>query len=779
MVRVLERLPIAGAAAFLFAVVLFSAPGSAANTWSAHRPRELPQTMFQSLALGTDGALWASALRGSTLVSTEPVFSLLRSADGGATWSELWREERALGMVTGKICALDAQHAWVVPRDYEPRLILTHDGGTHWEEVAVLSGLAQRLDDLCFVDAQHGWLAATVGGGPAVLLTADGGRNWTPALADGLPGAGNAARVLFLDAEHGRLAVQTSDSCSVFASADGGLTWRLEATLTRGDASEFQDLFQQGNGAWAVTLRPDMPPVVTVHRRNALGAWQPASSLPSVGCQEIVFRDELSGVMLGYVPYTSVALWLTTQDGGTSWEQSLFPNPGAYQNDIVLHPSGALTVVGSRGLVMRRSAAETPWEIMRWSDVLLWLGFPDDENGWAVGGGGQILRTEDRGRSWHLESWEGRYPWSVGGAAFPAADLGLAAIYDASGGQWRLIATDGAGGWTTRADLDFLDPSESTVLTLAFPTPNLGFLGEIYTGPPQPSRAPSQLWRTADGGETWALCLHDSTFGGARCVSFPDPAHGWVLAGEGVYRTADGGATWESVTVGLPGSVVMPRLLDFLDQQQGWLLRHQCYPEPAELLHTADGGDTWELRALLPSPIDRFTALRFVDSYRGWLARKPSPVLRTEDGGWTWQPDGAAEDSLFVENLLIHPSGNGWAVGQDDILVRQASTTWAPGPAPPPPRARIAAFAEPNPFTGATRLSLETDTLLPQTRLELFDARGRRIRVWQAGDLPAGATRQVWDGTDGAGRPAAAGVYYWRAISSTGESAALKIVRLR
>lgn len=767
------------AALLLLAAAAFLVPAPAAAVWVAQRPGELPQTWFKSLALGADGAFWASALRGSTQISTEPVFCLLRSTDGGATWSELWGEARALGVYTGKIFALDAQHAWAVPQDDVPRLVLTHDGGERWQEITVSAGLVQRIDDLCFVDALRGWLAVTISGAPAVLLTADGGSTWLPPLMANLPASGRAVRLVFPDAAHGRLAVDTPDSSSVFTTSDGGQTWQLEATLVRGNVGVFQDLYQREGSAWAVTYSPAQEGAATVHRRLADGVWEPVCTLPNVGCQEIVFRDSLRGAMLGYRPYKALALWLTTWDGGASWEQAFFPNPGAYQDDLALAPAGEMVVVGGGGLVMRQPAEDTAWDIVRWSDRLIWIGFPDDDHGWAIGGGGQILRAEDRGRAWRLETWLGRYPLAVGGAAFPAADLGLAAAIDGVAGQWRLLATDGSGQWTTRADLTFLDPGYSWAMALAFPTPELGFLGEYYAGPPQQHRAPSQLWRTTDGGLTWALCLRDTTYGGARAVRFADPEHGWALAGDlGVYRTSDSGQTWQKLTFGAVGSALMPRLLDFVDAQEGWVLRHQ-HPEPAELLHTADGGGTWELRALLPSALDRFTALDFVDSGRGWLAQTPGPVLRTEDGGWTWQADGAATDSLFVENLLIHPSGNGWAVGQDDLLVRQASATAVPWPPAAAPGAPLVASAEPNPFTGATTLRLETRVPLPRARLELFDARGRRVRVWEAGDLAPGATSLVWDGTDAAGRPVAAGVYYLRAVSPAGAGAVLRTVRLR
>lgn len=46
--------------------------------------------------------------------------------------------------------------------------------------------------------------------------------------------------------------------------------------------------------------------------------------------------------------------------------------------------------------------------------------------------------------------------------------------------------------------------------------------------------------------------------------------------------------------------------------------------------------------------------------------------------------------------------------------------------------------------------------------LVVYDALGRRVRVFLDGKLEAGAQRVRWDGRDGAGRPLPSGVYFLR-----------------
>ena len=67
----------------------------------------------------------------------------------------------------------------------------------------------------------------------------------------------------------------------------------------------------------------------------------------------------------------------------------------------------------------------------------------------------------------------------------------------------------------------------------------------------------------------------------------------------------------------------------------------------------------------------------------------------------------------------------------------------------------------PNPFLRSTTLRFD----LPQsgaTRLAVFDAQSRLVRVLVDDERAAGATSVVWDGTDAAGRRVAPGVYYYQ-----------------
>lgn len=83
----------------------------------------------------------------------------------------------------------------------------------------------------------------------------------------------------------------------------------------------------------------------------------------------------------------------------------------------------------------------------------------------------------------------------------------------------------------------------------------------------------------------------------------------------------------------------------------------------------------------------------------------------------------------------------------------------------------------PNPFNPRTSFAfaLPSDGL---TRLELFDARGRRVRTVLEAELLAGEYTRDWDGTDDSGRAVASGVYFSRLTHPSGtQSSKLTLIR--
>ena len=201
-----------------------------------------------------------------------------------------------------------------------------------------------------------------------------------------------------------------------------------------------------------------------------------------------------------------------------------------------------------------------------------------------------------------------------------------------------------------------------------------------------------------------------------------------------------------------------------------------------------------------------------LDALAPRLAIEPLPDFTTVRGGqtlvfrWTCEETNASTvDSLHVarvlidgataDSLIFSPSAAGsvweWTapelissqcylqVESEDLFGNSAvalsgrftvltSTTGVP-PSPAPAAALLP--PRPNPFNPSTRIAF-TLSSPGDVRLELFDARGRRVRLLDAGSRAAGEHAVSWNGTDDAGRRLAAGAYLVR-LAWRGEGAAL------
>ena len=83
----------------------------------------------------------------------------------------------------------------------------------------------------------------------------------------------------------------------------------------------------------------------------------------------------------------------------------------------------------------------------------------------------------------------------------------------------------------------------------------------------------------------------------------------------------------------------------------------------------------------------------------------------------------------------------------------------------------------PNPFNPRTRIRFVLGSAGP-VRVDVFDARGRRVRTLVAGTRAAGRHEVTWDGRDARGRVVASGVYFCR-LRTRGVDVARKMMLLK
>ena len=171
-----------------------------------------------------------------------------------------------------------------------------------------------------------------------------------------------------------------------------------------------------------------------------------------------------------------------------------------------------------------------------------------------------------------------------------------------------------------------------------------------------------KVYHSADGGETWTLQWDNpGTF--VRCLAFVDENIGFVgNVGTGyfpgvtdetlMYKTTDGGTTWAPVPAaqidGIAGLCAMEVLRVPFINHGVMETKTRVYAGgrvggPAWLMHSDDLGDSWE-SIDLKEHAGMVLDVHFFDLNHGLIAASSTDdprtgtarILRTEDGGRTW-----------------------------------------------------------------------------------------------------------------------------------------------
>jgi len=286
-------------------------------------------------------------------------------------------------------------------------------------------------------------------------------------------------------------------------------------------------------------------------------------------------------------------------------------------------------------------------------DNLLDIDYADTLTLWAVGYDGEIFHTKDAGLTW--EHQESGTNVALTGVDFANGNEGWAV-----GRFGTIIKTeDGGKTWKNQAENLTRTVRESPIGTAngfnkvfkAFdmfkPGSVVVFQDGVELEPNKDFREEKEMPEIhmtvapPSGAEIWLEYQRDFSdifFGG---VSFTDESNGWVAGTNGIIlHTSDGGKTWAAQDSGLldPAEnfdLVMAEdislnRIHFVDPYYGW-----ACGEWGIVLRTTDGGETWEL---LDTGVDKtLFDLDFVTRDLGIAVGIDGVVIRTTDGGETWK----------------------------------------------------------------------------------------------------------------------------------------------
>lgn len=174
------------------------------------------------------------------------------------------------------------------------------------------------------------------------------------------------------------------------------------------------------------------------------------------------------------------------------------------------------------------------------------------------------------------------------------------------------------------------------------------------------------LLRSIDNGQTWSTPLSAT---GLHDVHLATSSAGWAVGDGGrVFRTIDGGASWAQSNV--PGFSGALRAVHFLNATTGW-----AAGDNAQLFKSFDGGASWSHVPMFFNA--QYTDVFFADAQRGWIAAGSS-VLITTDGGasWTGWPIGGG---ARADRLSVLGGAWLWCTGTAGIIAASTNggTSWS------------------------------------------------------------------------------------------------------
>jgi photosystem II stability/assembly factor-like uncharacterized protein len=148
-------------------------------------------------------------------------------------------------------------------------------------------------------------------------------------------------------------------------------------------------------------------------------------------------------------------------------------------------------------------------------------------------------------------------------------------------------------------------------------------------------------------------------------VCFVDSLYGWAVGDSGtIIHTSDGGNTWV-----FQDSQTENEIVDvyFLNRDLGWAssFNYSNSPFGTVLLKTTNGGTDW-IGEPYPEENIFINCIFFMDSFNGWMGGNPHALVRTTNGGITWQQADIDTSTLAffpVMGIQFYNAKYGYACG--------------------------------------------------------------------------------------------------------------------
>jgi photosystem II stability/assembly factor-like uncharacterized protein len=547
-------------------------------------------------------------------------------------------------------------------------IAVTNDGGSTWSYSPQINGLTATLWQVAAIDANT---AVAVGDGAVVLRTINGGASWTQ-VASGA--TSNLRRVDF--AGPSGIAVGSS---GVRRSIDGGQTWTGVQT---GFTVEDLDV-----------VTPTLAFVVTT--AGVLKSTDNGLTWSFTGFQDllptgprIAFADPLNGVVSSPIGGTSGGgSYYFTSDGGQNWVRrdgpGAFIHSGYSTNEMILVASQLLFVAASGG-----ACDPGTLECSSWGDLFQTTNggssWDSDEAprplfGLARNSGTTFLAVGEGGNIWR---WETPSTWQqLGGTQYDRFDgSGAISFADPSTGIVSGLNFVSGGGPTQTMMLRTSTAGSTWSGTLLYATVVNDFTHARGANPPAYGVGRIQIngilytavLKSTDNGATWPLLWSATPYTALQAIDFASATHGLAVGNSGRVAVIDN----DVVTLGTIAGGGTLTGVAFADASVAVAIGS------SGLFRTTNGGTTW---SSVPAPAGARNGIGFASSNVGVAVGNSGAIMRSADGGLTWQPVTSPTTSSLIK-VSFSSATYGMIAGANGTLLEtgDGGQTWTVIPSPTP-----------------------------------------------------------------------------------------------
>ncbi len=585
-------------------------------------------------------ALEAVQFAGETGFASGEDGTVLRSDDGGRTWSSL-----ASGTVE-QLSQLQVLDAATFYTGGKFGLLESSDGGASFRRLryATCSYQCPELTSFSFLNSTSGFVETETSSPrrDALLWTEDAGASFQPRTPIPLYAA-EPGQISFLSPTEGLALVGGMDLGRVMRTVDGGRSWAIAAEVLHKLSAltfatpqvayavgEDDTLLRSDDGGASWTPAPlQLPPGTgplslttiacggaercligtTPYRAFTKGptllttdGGRSASIVDTIpGATAASYTSSGDAVAVGGQGATGVSV-----DGGASFTGNPFRSPavfepyeGAAASLRAGRSTGEAYLPGEKGLIAATHDGGQTWQQLRLPTraTVLDVAFPSPETGYALLEGGRVLATADGGLRWRSC---GAAAGSRGTLLAPDAALVLVTgehgIWPGEEGIWRstdrcahfvhLRGSVGAGGRSRPLRSINLASGGGQVLG--------GHTMLVYG---------NEALESTDAGRHWQLILRPRARGALEAVSFPTPRAGYAIIGGTLYSTRDRGRHWRRILAVPPAEGDRTPSISFSNARDGFIASFNDESQrPCLLFRTEDAGRSWVAEEM-PRPI--------------------------------------------------------------------------------------------------------------------------------------------------------------------------------